>query len=144
MGKGLRFIAASLLGIVFAMAGTGTALAASITDLQITGVTYNPQTDVATVTAVVTCSETIELRAFSVIYQGSGRSDRQASYAGGIDSVTCSTTPTTLTLESTELLDSARLHPGMAHVNVFVESIASPLTTFRGESADLRITVERP
>ena len=42
-----------------------------------------------------------------------------------IDSLTCSTTPTQLTLENTQLLESARLHPGLAHINVFVESIAS-------------------
>ena len=142
MGNRLRFIAASLLGIMLAIGGTGVAVAATITGLQITGATYNPRTDVATVTAVVTCSETLELRVFSVIYQGNR--NRQASYAGGLDTITCSTTPRTLTIETTELLERARLHPDPAHINVFVESIASPSTTFRGQDADLRIRVAHP
>ena len=141
MRKRLRVITALLFGLVLAASGTGIALAASITDLHITDATLNPKTKVATVSAIVTCSETLQVRVFSVIFQAAGRN--QASYAGGTE-ITCSPTPTTVTVENTELLDSARLRPGSAHVNVFVESIASPGDTFLGASEDLRIGIARP
>ena len=148
MHRIVQLVVASLvgLGVVVSFPGPAFALdpaSARITDLQITGATLDVRTGVARVDAVVTCSEPMELRGYSVIYQGRGQSDHTAASAGGT-ALACGPTPTTFSVEDTPLFDGGTLIPSAAHVNVFVESSASPSTTYLGNDRDLRLRVAQP
>ena len=146
MGKTLRVFGVSLAALLLttvlvAPARAAETAAKSITDLKITAATLDPRTGIAMVSATVTCSETMQLNAYSVIYQGRGQSDHFAGVAGGT-SVTCGSVPTTFTVEDTPLYDSGKLIPAEAHINVFVEDRSNPLGIFRGEDRDMRLSVE--
>lgn len=146
MGNTLRVFGVSLTAMLLATilatpARAAESVSATITDLKITAATLDPRTGNALVTATVTCSETMQLDAYSVIYQGRGRSDHFAGVAGGISPIFCGATPTTFTVEDTPLYDSAKLIPTEAHVNVFVENRANRLV-YRGEDRDMRLSVE--
>ncbi len=146
MGKTLRVFGVSLAAMLFTAALVAPVRAAesaakSITELKITAATLDPRTGIAMVSATVTCSETMQLNAYSVIYQGRGQSNHFAGVAGGTP-VTCGSAPTTFTVEDTPLYDTGKLIPAEAHVNVFVEDRANPLGSFRGEDRDMRLIVE--
>ena len=148
MSRIVQVVAASLVGLAFVVSGPGSALALEpaaprITDLQITQATLDVRTGVAQVDGVVTCSAALELRGYSVIYQGRGQSEHLATAGGGTD-LTCSTTPTPFSITDTPLYEGGRLIPSLAHVNVFVESSASPGTTYLGNDRDLRLSVAQP
>ena len=87
MHRIVQLVVASLVGLGVVVICPGPAFAldpasARITDLQITGATLDVRTGVARVDAVVTCSEPMELRGYSVIYQGRGQSDHTAAVDG--------------------------------------------------------------